>query len=101
MRRVLAQEGVNRVMIVTSRDHVVRTAAIFAIVFFETGMDINVVATPRSAYPEVPSSRELLKFFPSVGCAVLGRFVPELYGWIMQPRSWLSIVAAPTPARGA
>ena len=101
MRRVLAQEGVNRVMIVTSRDHVVRTAAIFAIVFFETGMDINVMATPRSAYPEVPSSRELLKFFPSVGSAVLGRFVPELYGWIMQYRRPVPLRDAATPAHGA
>lgn len=86
MRRVLARERVDRVMIVTSRDHVVRTAAIFTLVFFGTGIDVNVVATPLGAYPGVPSVRELLSFFPSLGGAVLGRFAPELYGWIMQYR---------------
>ena len=86
MRRVLTRERVARVMVVTSRSHVVRTAAIFTFVFFGTGIDVNVVATPLGAYPGVPSGREILKFFPSVGGAVLGRFAPELYGWIMQYR---------------
>lgn len=84
LRRVLAREKVGRVMIVTSRDHVLRTAAIFALVFFGTGIEVNVVATPFGAYPGVPSVRELLKFIPSMGSALLGRFAPELYGWIMQ-----------------
>lgn len=101
MRRVLAREKLDRVMIVTSRYHVVRTAAIFTLVFFGTGIDVNVVATPLGASPGVPSVRELLKFFPSLGGAVLGRFAPELYGWIMQYRHWVSIIAAPIPTRGA
>lgn len=86
VRRVLAREMVDRVIIITSRDHVVRTAAIFILVFFGTGIDVNIVATPLTAYREVPSVRELLKFFPSVGSAVLGRFAPELYRWLMQYR---------------
>ena len=101
MRRVLARERVDRVMVVTSRSHVVRTAAIFTLVFFGTGMDVNVVAPPLGASPGVPSTREILSFFPSLGGAVLGRFDPELYGWIMQYRSWVSIIGAPTPARSA
>ena len=101
MRRVLVRERVDRVMVVTSRSHVVRTAAIFTLVFFGTGMDVNVVATPLGASPGVPSVREILSFFPSLGGAVVGRFNPELYGWIMQYRPWVSIIAAPTPTRGS
>jgi len=95
MRRVLARERVDRVLIVTSRSHVVRTAAIFTVVYFGTGMNVSVVATPLGASPEVPSVREILSFFPSLGGAVVGRFDPELYGWIMQYRPWVSIIAAP------
>jgi len=81
---------VDRVMVVTSRSHVVRTAAIFTVVYFGTGMDVNVVATPLGASPAVPSVREVLSFFPSLGGAVLGRFAPELYGRIMQYRPRVS-----------
>jgi len=99
MRLILARERVDRVMVVTSRSHVVRTAAIFTIVFSGTGIDVNVLATPLSANPGAPSVREILSFFPSLGGAALGRFDPELYGWIMQYRSWLSIRGAPTPVQ--
>lgn len=100
MRRVLARERVDRVMVVTSRSHVVRSAAIFTVVYFGTGMDVNVVATPLGASPGAPSVREVLSFFPSLGGAVLGRFDPELYGCIMQYRLWASIIAAPIRAWG-
>lgn len=99
MRRVLAREKVDRVMVVTSRSHVVRTAAIFTIVFYGTGIDVNVLATPLSANPGAPSVREILSFFPSLGGAALGRFDPELYGWIMQYRFWLPIRGALTPVQ--
>lgn len=101
MRRVLARERVDRVMIVTSRDHVVRTAAIFTLVFFRTGIDVNVIATPLGASPRMPHVREMLSFVPSLGGAVLGRFTPELYEWVMHYRPWLSTIATFTPARGA
>lgn len=84
MRRILARERMDRVMIVTSRDHVMRAAAIFALVFLGTGLEANVVATPLSASPRVPSVREIWSFLPSLGGAVLGRFVPELYEWFLQ-----------------
>lgn len=84
MRRILAREGVGRVLIVTSRDHVVRAAAIFSLVFSCTGIDMNVVATPFGDSPSKPSVREIESFLPSIGGAVLGRFSPELYGWLMQ-----------------
>ncbi|HMS86461.1 MAG TPA: hypothetical protein PKD12_22745 [Nitrospira sp.] len=82
MRRVLARDGVDRVMIVTSRDHVVRAGAIFTLVFFGSGLDVNIVATPLEVSQNVPSVREIRSFFPSVGGAVLGRFLPELYEWL-------------------
>ena len=99
MRRVLARERVGRVMIVTSRSHVVRTAAIFTIVFSGTGIDVNVLATPLSGNPGAPSVREILSFFPSLGGAALGRFDPELYAWVMQYRPWLSIRGAFIPVQ--
>lgn len=82
MRRVLAREGLDRVMIVTSRDHVVRAAAIFTLVFFGSGLEVNIVATPLDVSQKVPSAREIRSFFPSLGCAMLGRFSPELYEWL-------------------
>lgn len=101
MRRVLAREGVARAMIVTSRDHVVRTAAIFSLVFFRTEIDVNIVATPLGTTPAVPRLREILSFFPSLGAAVIARISPELYGWIMQYRPRLSLLAALTSVGGA
>lgn len=101
MRRILARERVGRGMIVTSRDHVVRTAAIFTLVFFGTGIDVNVVAAPLSISPGVPRIREILSFFPSLGGAVLGRFAPDLYGWIMELRPWLPRIAVSASTHGA
>ncbi len=86
MRRILARERVGRVMIVTSRDHVVRAASIFTLVFFSTGIEMHVVATPFGDSPSVPSVREMKSFLPSLGGAVLGRFSPELYRWLMEYR---------------
>jgi len=101
MRRVLARERVNRVMVVTSRSHVVRTAAVFTLVFVGTGMDVNIVATPLGAPPGAPSVREILSFFPSLGGAVLGRVNPGLYSWIMQYRRSVPLRGAATPSHGA
>ncbi len=82
MRRVLAREGLDRVMIVTSRDHVVRAAAIFTLVFFGSGLEVNIVATPLDVSQKMPSTHEIRSFFPSLGCAMLGRFSPEWYEWL-------------------
>jgi len=101
MRLILARERVDRVMVVTSRSHVVRTAAIFTLVFAGTGMDVNVVATPLRAQPGAPSVREVLSFFPSLGCAVLGRVSPELYEWIMQYRPGYSSLPLQLPAHSS
>jgi uncharacterized SAM-binding protein YcdF (DUF218 family) len=86
MRRVLEREQMERIMIVTSRSHLVRATAVFRVVFLGSGMGVNVVPTPRDSFHETPAIRELLSFFPSLGCAVLGRVFPELYEWLMQYR---------------
>lgn len=86
LRRILARERMERVMIVTSRDHVVRAAAIFTLVFLGTGLEANMVATPLGAAPRAPSVREIRSFLPSLGAAMLGRFVPQLYEWFLQGR---------------
>ena len=86
MRRVLEREQVERIMIVTSRPHLVRATAVFRVVFLGSGMGLNVVPTPHDSFRETPAIRELLSFFPSLGCAVLGRVSPELYEWLMQYR---------------
>jgi uncharacterized SAM-binding protein YcdF (DUF218 family) len=101
MRRVLARERVDRVMVVTSRSHALRTAAVFTLVFAGTGMNVNVVATPLGAPPGTPSVREILSFFPSLVGAALGRFNPELYGWIMQYRRSAPLRGAATPSHSA
>ena len=101
MRRILGREQVERFMIVTSRSHIVRAAAVFSVVFFGSGIDLNVVPTPHVSFREAPAIRELLSFFPSLGGAVLGRFSPELYEWIMQYRPGYSSSPLRLPARGA
>lgn len=86
MRRILERDRVKRVSVVTSRSHVVRAAAIFTVVFLGSGIDVDVVATPRVSFREAPALRELLSFFPSLGGAVLGRFAHELYEEMIQLR---------------
>jgi hypothetical protein len=72
MRRILARERVDRVMVVTSRSHVVRTAAIFTVVYFGTGVDVNVVATPLGASRECHPFERSCHFSPAWGplCSV-------------------------------
>lgn len=101
MRRVLARKRVDRVMVVTSRSHAVRTAAVFTLVFAGTGMEVRVVATPLDAPPGAPSVREILSFFPSLGGAALGRLSPALYEWIMQYRRLAPLRGATTPSHSA
>ena len=101
MRRILDRERVERVMVVTSRTHAVRAAAIFSVVFLGSGIDLNVVTTPNVSYRETQAIRELLSFFPSLGCAVLGRVSPELYEWIMQYSPGYSSLPLQLPAHSS
>ncbi len=84
MRRVFTAEGVRRATIVTSGYHVPRATVIFWIVFLGSQIEVSVVAPPESPPTGKRLIRELWKFLPSVGAAVVGRFSPLLYGWINQ-----------------
>jgi uncharacterized SAM-binding protein YcdF (DUF218 family) len=86
MRQILKRKNVQRVTIVTSRSHVARAAAVFTVVFLGSGVSLNVVAPPDSSFQEVLSMREFKSLFPSLCGAILGRFTPELYEWILQYR---------------
>lgn len=86
MRRILAQHGVERVTVVTSRVHVVRARAVFTAVFLGSGIAVTVVSPPHVDFPEETSLREVLKFLPSVGAALVGRLAPSLYEEIMEVR---------------
>jgi len=83
MRRALMAEGVQRATIVTSNYHVLRAAAVFSTVFIGSGIQVSVVAPP-ALFPSGWLLRsELVKFFPSVGAAVIGRLSPALYYWVV------------------
>ncbi len=84
MRRVLTAERVRRATVVTSGYHVPRATVIFRIIFLGSGIQVSVVAPPRSPLTAKRLTREMLKLFPSVGAAVVGRFSPSLYGLINQ-----------------
>ena len=83
MRRVVTAEGVRRATIVTSGYHVPRATVIFRIIFLGSGIQVSVVAPPGSPRTGM-LIRELWKFFPSVGVAIIGRLSPSLYRWINQ-----------------
>jgi hypothetical protein len=85
MRRVLTAEGVRRATVVTSGYHVPRATVIFRIIFLGSGIQVSVVAPPAGLPPIGKRlAHEILKFFPSVAAAVVGRFSPPLYRWINQ-----------------
>ena len=82
MRRLLTPEGVRVATVVTSGYHVPRATVIFWIIFCGSGIQISVVAPPGSAPTAKRLTREMLKLFPSVGAAVVGRLSPSLYRWV-------------------
>lgn len=88
MRRVLVQENIKRTTIVTSEYHVIRTAAIFAVVFAGSGIDLNVVGAP---IPNRSQSqfllRELAKLGPSIVGAIVARLSPPLYESLLSLRA--------------
>lgn len=84
MRHVLAREKIRRVLVVTSSPHAPRAAAVFTTVFCWSGIQIQIATPPTSASSHKLYIRELKKFFPSVGAAMIGRFFPPLYRWINQ-----------------
>ncbi|MER3422318.1 MAG: hypothetical protein C4293_02885 [Nitrospiraceae bacterium] len=84
MRRILSQEQVRRVAVVTSRYHVARAASVFGILFAGSGIQLDVVAPPLTKpLSEELRVQELVKFVPSIMAATLARFTPALYQWLM------------------
>lgn len=87
MRRILSEEQVQHVAIVTSRYQAARAASIFGIIFAGSHIEVSVVAPPRShGILQELRGEELIKWFPSIGAAMLARFAPESYDWLMQYR---------------
>ncbi len=87
MRRILAQEHVHRVTIVTSDYHALRSGAVFAIVFAGTGIGVHVVPSPSLPTPRLSQlGRELVKLGPSVMGALVARWAPGTYEFLMQQR---------------
>lgn len=87
MRRVSVAERITHVGIVTSRYHAARAASIFGIIFAGSGIDVSVMAPPRS--PSVLDDldgHELAKWIPSVAAAMVARFTPPLYEQLMKYR---------------
>ena len=84
MRHLLTAERVRRFTVVTSGYHVPRATVIFWIVFIGSQIEVSVIAPPGSPPTGKKVTREMLKFLPSVGAAIIGRFSPLLYGWINQ-----------------
>jgi hypothetical protein len=61
MRRALRGQGVARAVVVTSRFHVLRTAAIFRVVFAGSGIEVRVVGAAGS-----PITMQLIRQGPAV-----------------------------------
>lgn len=86
LRRILDEERFTRVIVVTSRYHLARAAAVFAIIFAGSGTDVHFVASPEAQLTQEQVSREATKYLPSLAMAVLARFIPALYEWSLRNR---------------
>jgi hypothetical protein len=86
MRRALPAQGVRRLVVVTSRFHRLRAAAIFELAFLGSGIQVRVVAPP-APFPRWSSvAHEVWSFVPSAAAAIVGRLSPSLYESIVGRR---------------
>jgi uncharacterized SAM-binding protein YcdF (DUF218 family) len=84
MRCVLLQQRAQDIIIVTSRHHAARAAAVFAVVFAGSGVRWRVVAPRRAGtVMEELSLMEMVKVPPSLGRALVARLAPKLYEWAL------------------
>jgi uncharacterized SAM-binding protein YcdF (DUF218 family) len=80
MRCVLLQQRARDIIIVTSRYHAARAAAVFAIVFAGSGVRWRVVAPPRATtVMDELRLAEMVKIPVSLGLAFVARVAPDLY----------------------
>jgi hypothetical protein len=86
LRRVFEEEGFNRAIVVTSRYHVSRAAAVFRIIFSGSKTDVRFVAPPEGQLTQEQVIREAKVYAPSVAAAVVARIVPGLYEWSVRNR---------------
>ncbi len=96
LRRIFAREGVTTVIVVTSRYHLARARAVFAIVFAGSGMMVQLVARPGEPLSSDRIRREALSYLPSLVAAVLARSVPVLYEWLVRHQSVCQDPAGPS-----
>lgn len=87
MRRILEQEHLHRVTIVTSDYHALRSGAVFAVVFAGSNIDVHVMPTAGSTTPHLSQLwHELVRIGPSVLGALFARYAPGTYDFLMQQR---------------
>ncbi len=87
MRRILLSEHIRHATVVTSDYHVLRAGAVFALVFAGSGIQIEMVPVAGRGQTPLPRLfRELGMLGPSLGGALLGRFVPTVYEALMRYR---------------
>jgi uncharacterized SAM-binding protein YcdF (DUF218 family) len=79
---VFDEKRVNRAIVVTSRDHVARASAIFAVIFSGTEIQLHVIPVPDYNSSRDSVAKEVKSFLPSVAAAVVARLTPSFYEWI-------------------
>jgi hypothetical protein len=86
LRRIFKEERFTSAIVVTSRYHLARAAAVFRIIFAGSETVVHFVATPEAHLIRTQVSREVKTYLPSLAGAVLARFVPSLYEWTVRNR---------------
>ncbi|MBX3234777.1 MAG: YdcF family protein [Nitrospiraceae bacterium] len=87
MRRVLSDGHVKRATVVTSDYHALRTAAIFAIVFAGSGIEVEILGASTSGTAQFARyGHELVSLGPSVLGALASRLSPPAYEYLLSLR---------------
>ena len=87
MRRILEQEHLHRVTIVTSDYHALRSGAVFAAVFAGSNIDVHVMPAVGSTTPSLSQLwHELVRIVPSIWGALVAHYAPGTYEFLMQQR---------------
>jgi uncharacterized SAM-binding protein YcdF (DUF218 family) len=85
MRHILESERIGHAAVVTSDFHLLRAGAVFSLVFAGSGIDIDMLPVSQADQLRLGKLiRELLMLGPSMGGALLGRFLPSVYDSLMR-----------------
>jgi hypothetical protein len=82
--RLFKEERFTRSIIVTSPDHLARATAVFAVIFAGSGIEVHVVASSQAGSSSERITQEAKSYLPSIGAAVLARFLPAVYEWSLR-----------------